>query len=537
MWDRQVDFISIGGGIGGLSGAITAAHHGLDALVLESSPLLGGVSALSLGILWVAGNHLEAEEGIADGWEQGHAYVRWMGGGFGDEEISRAWCEAAPKAVRYFADIAGVRWRLFHQPDYYFPAGECSRETGRYLEVEPFDGARLGSDQGLTRKGTNATLAMGERLGGQTVAPVNGAAVDRRALGGGLAAHLVLAARHMGVELVTEARTLELVTDNGRVEGVVVSHGTQTLRIRARRGILLATSGFDRNLEKVRLTDARIGHGTRVPPAVRGDHLRLAGLLGAQVLSSVVRPQWIGPGFRSGGAADAEGIEPWHGFSFRNPHAIMVNRAGQRFCDESWGPSYVSALSHVDPDAPQLKNQPFWAIFDSQFRARYAVGPCRPGEPLPDNVRQADSLDELAVLLGIDPLGLQASVARFNRDAAQGRDDDFGRGSRPQTLPYGDSRYPNPVLGPVEKPPFYGIALEAAAIGIPTMGLACDATGRVLDWNGEPITGLYAAGNSMAMTDLGIGYNSGIANTRGMTFGHLAALDCCCAKSAADRMG
>lgn len=528
MWDSEYDFVSVGGGIGGLSGGITAAERGCRALVLESSPLVGGVSALSLGMLWVAGNHLEEAAGIDDDWRRGHDHVRWMTGGFGDDALSAAWCEAAPEAVRFFADAAGVRWRLFDQADYYYPQGAQSLATGRYLEVEPIDGAELGADQSISRKGGNASFALGERFGADKLAdPASKTFADRRALGGGLAAYLLLACRRYDVDIRTEVRTHELVVKDGRVDGLVIEQDGRVERIRARRGVMLATSGYDRDLKMARLMDARLGHGTRVPPSVRGDHLRLAGMLGAQVLSSVVRPQWIGPGFRAGDETDAEGLEAWQAFSCRNPHSIMVNDKGERFCDETWGPSYVSALSHVDPNGPRLRNQPFWGIFDARYRGRYPVGSFGPRDELPLLVVEAPTLRALAERLGIDGTGLETAVAAFNVNAARGHDPDFGRGTRPQTLIYGDASVPSPVLGTVAEAPFYGVPLEAASIGIPTMGLACDGSSRVLDWNGRVIEGLYAAGNSVAMTDLGIGYNSGIANTRGMTFGYLAARDCC----------
>ena len=65
-WDMEVDFVSLGGGVGGLSAAIAAHESGLQPLVVEKSAKVGGVAALSLGQFWVAGNHVAAREG-ADG--------------------------------------------------------------------------------------------------------------------------------------------------------------------------------------------------------------------------------------------------------------------------------------------------------------------------------------------------------------------------------------------------------------------------------------------------------------------------------------
>jgi 3-oxosteroid 1-dehydrogenase len=246
-------------------------------------------------------------------------------------------------------------------------------------------------------------------------------------------------------------------------------------------------------------------------------------MLGAQVASLTVRPQWIGIAFREPDDADLEGMPRWQNIAFRYPHCILVNRRGRRFCDESWGPSYVPALSHADIDAPAVANQPFWAVFDSRHRARYRVGLAMPGEPLSPAIVSAPTIRELAEKCGIDADGLEAQIARFNPAADAGEDPEFGRGTRPQARANGDRSQPNPNLGPVSEPPFYAVRMEASSIGIPTAGLVGDSEARVLDWWGAPIDGLYVAGNSMAMLDLGIGYNSGLANTRGITFAYIAA--------------
>jgi 3-oxosteroid 1-dehydrogenase len=83
---------------------------------------------------------------------------------------------------------------------------------------------------------------------------------------------------------------------------------------------------------------------------------------------------------------------------------------------------------------------------------------------------------------------------------------------------------PDPSLGKLETPPYYAVKLERVTMGVPTAGLAIDTAGRVLRPGGEAVDGLYAAGNSAAWLDIGGGYNSGIANTRGMLYGYLAAL-------------
>jgi 3-oxosteroid 1-dehydrogenase len=157
---------------------------------------------------------------------------------------------------------------------------------------------------------------------------------------------------------------------------------------------------------------------------------------------------------------------------------------------------------------------------------KYGMLPAWPGQPLPEGLAvRAESLATLAQQVGIDPVGLEATVSRFNGFCATSVDLDFGRGTVPWgRLMTGDPRLPNPNLGKLETPPYYAVKLERVTMGVPTAGLAIDTAGRVLRPNGEAVSGLYAAGNSAAWLDIGGGYNSGIANTRGMLYGYLAAL-------------
>jgi 3-oxosteroid 1-dehydrogenase len=155
------------------------------------------------------------------------------------------------------------------------------------------------------------------------------------------------------------------------------------------------------------------------------------------------------------------------------------------------------------------------------------VGPVLPGTPLPDGTAVvAQTVSELARNAGIDEAGLRATIDRLNDACASGDDQDFGRGGVPWAVrANGDRRMgANPNLGSIASAPFYAIPLHRVGGGMPAVGLTIDTQGRVLDGTNRAIPGLYAAGNSAARLET-IGYQSGIGNTRGLTFGHLAALD------------
>jgi 3-oxosteroid 1-dehydrogenase len=165
---------------------------------------------------------------------------------------------------------------------------------------------------------------------------------------------------------------------------------------------------------------------------------------------------------------------------------------------------------------------------DAQFRQRYPFGPmaaCQPPPPgLPIVI--ADTVAELATRCGIDPHGLEMEVERFNALVRRGQDDDFHRGERPWSrMMIGDPHSPNPNLGDISQPPFCAVQLRSVGSGMGSAGLATDAAARVVGYDGAPLGGLYAAGNTMALQDLGGCYQSGLANSRGMIFAYLAAVD------------
>ncbi len=215
------------------------------------------------------------------------------------------------------------------------------------------------------------------------------------------------------------------------------------------------------------------------------------------------------------------------------PGSILVDRRGCRFVNE--------ALPYLDVVDAIYRNHragnpcvPAFLIFDATFRRKYPCGPLLQGSVRPDwtlpqrlrrgYVKKAQSVEALAGLLGIDPGGLGATVARFNEAARAGCDREYHRGESVFERYYGDEAVqPNPCLAPIEKPPFYGLEVYPGDLG--TMGgLKVDARARVLTGSGEVIPGLYAIGNCSASA-VGRSY-PGPGSTLGpaTTFGYIAAL-------------
>jgi hypothetical protein len=257
---------------------------------------------------------------------------------------------------------------------------------------------------------------------------------------------------------------------------------------------------------------------------VDGDHLVMAGEIGAAL--AAVPPTDLAMFYGYNIPGEEHDGQPLFRSSWECgcPHAIWVNRAGERFCDESFYKDYQPRLRRWDGQKQSMPNLPPFLIFDQNYRDRYPLGSFMPGQPLPEElVVQADTPRELAAKLGIDADRFVATLERFNRFAAEGQDPDFGKGSRPWAVRLvGDPNYPNPCVGPVEKPPFYGVRLVPVSVGVNSHGLKTNADAQVIHLRGHAIPGLYAVGNSAAMLDIGGGYQSGSSNMRAIVWGYIA---------------
>jgi 3-oxosteroid 1-dehydrogenase len=347
-----------------------------------------------------------------------------------------------------------------------------------------------------------------------------------RCAGAGLAAAQVLAATERGVELRTSSEVVDLVLEESEVVGVVVRDAAGERRIRARLGVVLATGGYDWKQDYVRAFDALPVAGSMAPPTVSGDHIVMAAKAGAIAVPARAPAQ--SPIF-VGYKVPAETV--YGHVSHRmwlpgTPHAIVVNRYGRRFCNDAFYPDVATKVARFDGQEQGQPNWPAWIVFDQDHVDKYGFMPTWPGQPLSEGMAtSAGSLAELADAIGINAFGLEATVTRYNGFCIDGIDPDFARGSNPWgRIMTGDPRLLNPNMAPIARAPFHAVKLERVTMGVPTAGLPIDTDGRVLDARDRPVRGLYAAGNSAAWLDIGGGYNSGIANTRGMLYGYLAVL-------------
>lgn len=536
-WDHETDVVSVGSGVGGLSAAVTAAESGCRAMVLERTDQVGGVTAFSLGEVWVAGNHLEAALGIEDSVASGYRYVRRLAMGYANDIAVLNQAVHGPAAIAFFEQAIGLKLTVVRDcPDYYYGYSNDSLAEGRLLEAEPFAAEQLGewqertrvsphvmygfTHEDIARNGGSANLrnwdfsAMAERL-----------QKDERCLGPGLVCYFVKGALDRGVELRTGVEVTGLIGDGQRVIGVKAIQDGQNIHIKANRGVVLAVSSYERSPVFTRTLGQQLDVQSVIMPEVDGAHLRLAGMFGARIARV---PDVTMLGFSIPGEELREGVPMWrNAMAFAGlPHSMIVNRAGKRFANEAFYRSLYFAVDSIDGATQQHPNFPCWMVIDSQAREKYPLASIMPGMEIPGEVGiSAPTLAELAARAGIDAQGLEQTVRTFNAGCEEGRDPDFGRGSLPWGAYMSGDRFhqPHPNLGPLKQGPFYAVPLHRlASSGIAAAGVVIDEHSRAVGWDGEIIDGLYLAGNSAARLDNGAMMQSGMSNARGMTQGYLA---------------
>ncbi|HUH77835.1 MAG TPA: FAD-binding protein [Devosia sp.] len=541
----EADVVAIGSGIGGLSAAITAHELGGTAIVLERSEQVGGVTALSMGEVWIAGNHLADELGVEDSVDSGFRYVQRLSMDYGSDLAILNQVVHAREALKYFEDRIGLEMEVIRDcPDYYFRTTNDAVAEGRMLECKPFKAATLGDWQSKTRVsqmpygfthkdmgdgGGTANMMkwdfakMGERLTN-----------DERCLGAGLAAYFVKGALDRGIPLLTGTNAEELIADGARVVGVRVTQDGQDKFIKANKGVVVAVSSYEQNQELNKTLARQLEQGSMLFSGINGANFRLAGPLGARIATV---PDITSLGMTVPGEEDEEGKPIWRSALpvIGQPHTIVVNREGKRFGNEAFYRSFYYKIDQIEGSDQTHPNFPCWVVIDSQVLEKYPFASLTPGQDWPEGWgAKADTLADLARQIGVDVKNFENTIASFNINAEKGEDPEFGRGTHPWSAwMCGDIYHkPNPNLGPLTKAPFYAVEMKRmGGTGIAAAGLMIDHHSRVIGWDDQPIAGLYAAGNSTARMETGAVMQSGISNARGMTNGWLAAREACGAPS------
>lgn len=553
-WDQEVDVLVVGSGAGGLLSALVAAENGASVLVIEKEPLWGGTSATSGAGIWIPASDQAREAGFEDDPEDAFTYVRALSADNVPDENIRAYVENAAPMLRWMGKHTPLTYCAFPYPDYHAENPGGSPTGFRTHMPLPLEGKGLGKDVETLRFASPAASLFGYlnwhfdetymllfRQKGWLWHLTKSLArywfdwpfrfksrKDRRlTLGNALTGGLRLALNDKKVPVWLESPMLELVEEEGRVAGAVIARNGKSVRIAARKAVILAAGGFDKNQEM------RNEHAPLYKTALysggtsgnTGDSIRAGQSVGADTMnmqSAWAAPVFYVPGEDRGRLSTIERALPG---------CIMVNQSGERYLNEA-ASYHIVGQQMARREAEYGDASPSWFVFDHRFRHKYPVGPLLPLVPdwaqngmVKSILKKGRTIAELAEAMKVEPARLTATLERFNTHAAKGEDPDFHRGEAAYDKMYGDpSVTPNPSLKPIEKGPFYAMPIYPGDIGT-NGGLRTDDRARVVDREGNPICGLYAIGNNAASA-MGESYpGAGVTIGPALTFGYLAARD------------
>ena len=544
----EVDVVVVGAGGAGMSAALAAGRRGLDTILVERSAYFGGSTARSGGGVWIPRNYALTDAKQVDPGEDARAseYLDAIVGEVVPKTRRDTYLERGPEVMDFIKANTPVRFRWVPEYADYHPEAPGGRPRGRSVEPVPLDARFLGEELDrlhpqYTKAPANMIVTQKDfrkiSLGLRTLGgPVTmllvllrrlvSMALGRRmfAMGNAIAIGLRQGLVDAGVPVHYETELKDLVIEDGRVVGVRVLRDGEERVVRARRGVVIGSGGFEKNLE---MREKYQPQPTSVDWTTGSQFNTGGGILAgiaAGAETDLMDDAWWGPTIPLPNG-------PWFCLAERNlPGSIIVNQAGRRFMNEAL--PYVEATHAIyEGEATGVGHVPSWMVIDQRYRNRYLFAGLGPRQPFPGRwlkegvVVKASTLAELAEKIGVPADTLTATIERFNGFAETGVDEDFHRGESAYDKYYSDPTVkPNPSLHAIDQAPFYAVKIVPGDLGTKG-GLVTDERARVLRPDGSVISGLYAAGNAssavMGRTYAGPGATIGPA----LVFGYLAAED------------
>jgi flavocytochrome c len=451
MPQQTADVVVVGGGMAGFSAALALAEAGIEVVLLEKQAQVGGSSVLSGGSFAFAGTDLQQKMGIEDSADLLFEDLRRVGGYDNEESVVRAYVDNQLGTYCWLAEHDVRFEKLFLAAGQSVPRAH-SRNPREVLE--------------LVRRAAEAT--------GQ-----------------------------LTILLATNVEQLVRLADGDPVKGVLASCNGKHIQINARLGVVLASGGFSRSDQLLKIfAPVQISSQRAGGPGNVGDGLLMAWQLGAGMRDMGNIKGTFG-GYPNATPGEHSILLPIY------VGAIAVNALGERFIDESKSYKLIGDACLQQPDAVGYQ------IFDQKIFDRG-----QPGIPTMDfeakfergQIHRAASLRELGDRLGIDTEGLLRTVEEYNAAVDQGFDARFQRDGLSNH--YG-------ALARIDEGPFY--AYPSTSMLVATYcGVAVDSKMRVCDVFDDVIPGLYAAGEVMGGLH-GNAYMTGSAIGKATIFGRLAA--------------
>lgn len=487
-WSKEADIIVVGAGTS-VVGALVAAKEGAKVIIIEKSPAFGGTTAASGGGFWVPNNYAMKAKGIEDSRENAIKYLQRVTEGQSTDELIEAFVDGSVKMVEYLRDQFSWTFdvganRNFQ--DYY--TGEGSVPFGRtlYMTIDGQIGYGYGTYQ-----------------------------VFRAA------------AEQLGIEILFDTAGKELVTnEKGEVIGLLADSAGTEIAIKANKGVILGTGGFDHDRTWTKHFLRGPIYFSNAVITNTGDGQKMGMKLGASLRN--MNESWGLPGFLLD-AEKLQGEADWQMYRGK-PNAVVVNKYGERIGNEACPyEQFQRSFWYYDSGLMEYRNTPSYWIADATYAQYYPM----PGSNfevgvVPEWITQADTLEELAQKLGVNFEGLQKTLEVFNANALEGKDPVWHRGENPFDVDtagdyMGRTDLKNVCLAPVATGPFYGAAYYPGTCGT-NGGLEINKFGQVVDLDGNVIPRLYAVGNTSGSV-MGAAYPGGGSTLgAGFTFSYLAAL-------------
>ena len=524
---EETDVIVIGSGAAGLAAALSARHAGADVVILERSEKLGGTTAMSGGVPWIPCNHHMHEVGTSDSREAALTYMRRQSLGRMDDEMIETYVDQGADVIKFIEAQTDIRFRALKWPDYHpeLPGGTF----GRSLSAGLFPGNKLGELRPRLRSSLTFPIPVSSNDLEDGVDIFDPAIIGDRlekglvGVGNALVAGLTASVVEKGVRILFGMRAQSLVIHEGAVTGVAGSNEGEPFKMRARRGVIIASGGFEWNAGLVKDLLRGPHDGAASPPDNEGDGLLMAAEAGA-ALANTDEAWWMPIMKIPGEEYEGNPAIRFAVTELTKPGSIMVNRKGQRFMNEACNYNDLGrSFFQFDPQTFDYPNREAWIIFHQAYLDKYPVLTRYPGDPLPNWMIQGATLRALAEQIGVDADGLEHTVEQFNRSAREGSDPAFHRGESQYDRYHGDWSLDGALqtVGPLDQAPYYACRVYPGVLGTKG-GPKISVRAEVQNLRGGNIPGLYAAGNAAASIT-GMAY-PGAGGTIGpaLVFGHIA---------------